>query len=290
MVCDNESFVGHIAARLERTPVVGIGTNLLSLGDGPVDYRFSRMAKALDAERAALFARHGLKASFGLFEVHSDLLNLVLAPKGLVEGWRRPPNVEVVGASLALEARGDEPVDFPWALVASAKPVVYVAMGSLFGRHRPEIIPIVARAAAPLGVQLIIASDAADRLAQAGFPGDIIFTRYAPQLGVLAKASVFVSHGGLNSVVESLYHGVPMLLLPIFAEQPLNAHLMEARGAGIFVEPDDLSVSRCRSALTTLLTASSHRESALRLSSEIRQEDGAAAAATQISGLLASMR
>jgi len=55
---------------------------------------------------------------------------------------------------------------------------------------------------------------------------------FVPQLEVLALADLFLSHGGCNSVNESLYYGVPLLVLPFFGDQPVVAKVIENKKLG----------------------------------------------------------
>ena len=57
-----------------------------------------------------------------------------------------------------------------------------------------------------------------------------------PQLELLPKCSVFVTHGGMNSVQESLYFGVPMVVVPQQAEQRFNGRQVVRHGAGLLLE------------------------------------------------------
>jgi hypothetical protein len=51
-------------------------------------------------------------------------------------------------------------------------------------------------------------------------PGSPLVVEYAPQLELLAKARLTITHGGLNTVLDSLSHGVPLVAIPITYEQP----------------------------------------------------------------------
>jgi UDP:flavonoid glycosyltransferase YjiC (YdhE family) len=68
-------------------------------------------------------------------------------------------------------------------------------------------------------------------------PADAVLCRYAPQLPLLSRVDVVVSHGGANSVVETLRHGLPLLLLPLCNDQHLQARFLDACGAGRVVDP-----------------------------------------------------
>ena len=63
-------------------------------------------------------------------------------------------------------------------------------------------------------------------------PPNIHIYQTVPQLQVLSIADVFVTHGGMNSISESLVHGVPMVVIPFASDQPVNARCVEKLGLG----------------------------------------------------------
>ena len=63
-------------------------------------------------------------------------------------------------------------------------------------------------------------------------PSNIHVYSSVPQLEVLCIADVFVTHGGMNSISEALVHGVPMVVIPFMADQPVNARQVETLGLG----------------------------------------------------------
>ncbi|MEK9169176.1 MAG: macrolide family glycosyltransferase, partial [Patescibacteria group bacterium] len=64
-------------------------------------------------------------------------------------------------------------------------------------------------------------------------PNNFYVDEYLPQLQILKKANLFLTHGGMNSINESLYYGVPMIVFPQMLEQKANAYRIEELGAGI---------------------------------------------------------
>lgn len=69
-------------------------------------------------------------------------------------------------------------------------------------------------------------------------PENVILRAAVPQLELLAKCSAFVTHGGANSVHEALLFGVPLVVVPIFGDQPSNGEQVQGNGAGVcFKDP-----------------------------------------------------
>src|SRR5262249_58747608 len=85
-----------------------------------------------------------------------------------------------------------------------------------------------AEACAGLDLQLVISLGGGQDPALLGdLPGDPVVVGYAPQLELIRRAALTISHGGLNTALESLEWGVPMVVLPVAYDQPGGG----ARGA-----------------------------------------------------------
>ena len=76
---------------------------------------------------------------------------------------------------------------------------------------------------------------------------------HVPQIEVLQRATAFVSHGGMNSVNESLSHGVPMLVIPQMGEQMIIGRRVEELGAGLYIEKAEVTADKLREGVRRLL-------------------------------------
>jgi UDP:flavonoid glycosyltransferase YjiC (YdhE family) len=83
---------------------------------------------------------------------------------------------------------------------------------------------------------------------------------WAPQLAVLRRARVMLTHGGINSVKECIWSGVPMLVLPLADDQPGNGARVAYHGLGACEDPRTLSARRLLQRLEMLLEAPAFRE------------------------------
>lgn len=286
MALDGMQYAAVLAAHEARIPWAGV-SSALSLLEPMSDYGLRRNVRALAGDRQALFARHGFDARFRNCECLSPRLNIIFSTEVFLgPDADLPPATHLVGPSVPPEPRGDE-VDFPWERLGN-KPVVYVSFGSQIS-WQPELFRTLTEAAAPLGVTVVLS---AGELAGTDFarslPGDVVAMPYVPQRQLLARASAFVSHGGANSVMEALTAGVPMLLLPVCNDQPIQAHFLTRSGAGLALEPRTLTVDACRAALRQLLEPGTPlRERVATISASYRARDGARRAAELIAGLAA---
>ncbi|MCC6233444.1 MAG: glycosyl transferase family 1 [Verrucomicrobiales bacterium] len=185
--------------------------------------------------------------------------------------WVRPTN------------RGE--VAFPFERL-DGRPLIYASMGTLQNRIA-SVFRTIAGACDGLGAQLVIAQGARDAEPLGELPGNPIVVGFAPQLALLKRASLVITHAGLNTALETLAHGVPMVAIPVANDQPGVAARLRAAGAGELVPFSRLSVGRLRAAVARVLSVPTYRESAQRLAREIGRRDGASWAADVIEESLA---
>lgn len=114
--------------------------------------------------------------------------------------------------------------------------------------------------------------------------------RFVPQPELLERAALFVTHGGMNSVNEALYAGVPVLVVPQGADQPQVARRVTELGAGLTVRPEAATEAATEAAVHALarrlLTEPRFREAAGALRTAQRQAGGHLRAADEIEALL----
>jgi MGT family glycosyltransferase len=110
-------------------------------------------------------------------------------------------------------------------------------------------------------------------------PGNPIVVSYAPQLELLQKATLTITHAGMNTTVESLTKGVPMAAIPVANDQPGVAARIAYTGVGEVVYLKELSVSQVRSAIETVLTQDSYKQRAIALQDTIARSGGVKKAA-----------
>ncbi|XP_075401056.1 UDP-glucuronosyltransferase 2B31-like [Tenrec ecaudatus] len=92
--------------------------------------------------------------------------------------------------------------------------------------------------------------------------------KWLPQNDLLGhpKTKAFITHGGTNGIYEAIYHGIPMVGMPMFADQADNIVHMKAKGAAVSVDIDTLTSTDLLNALQTVVSDPSYKENAMRLS------------------------
>jgi zeaxanthin glucosyltransferase len=110
---------------------------------------------------------------------------------------------------------------------------------------------------------------------QIGFlPSKTILVEQAPQLELLKRALVCITHGGLNTVLESLAQGVPQVAIPVTVDQPGIAARIAEKKTGLFVPLKELTVPRLTLLIDEVLRNSEYRENANRLRQAIANTNG----------------
>jgi MGT family glycosyltransferase len=105
-------------------------------------------------------------------------------------------------------------------------------------------------------------------------PSNTIVVRRAPQMELLKRAALCITHAGLNTVLESLGQGVPMVAIPVGYDQPGVAARIAHHGVGKFLDVEDLAVERIRPLIEEVLDNSSYRDKARWFQKVIAQTSG----------------
>ncbi|XP_072797049.1 UDP-glucuronosyltransferase 2B31-like isoform X5 [Vicugna pacos] len=92
--------------------------------------------------------------------------------------------------------------------------------------------------------------------------------KWIPQNDLLGhpKTKAFITHGGTNGIYEAIYHGIPMVGIPLFADQPDNIAHMMAKGAAVRLDFNKMSTTDLLNALKQVINNPSYKQNAMRLS------------------------
>jgi zeaxanthin glucosyltransferase len=173
------------------------------------------------------------------------------------------------------------PTPFPWERL-DGRPIIYVSLGTL-QNGRFDLFQSITAACVGLPAQVVISHGgglAAAEVAALG-TGPVV-VNYAPQLELMSRATLTITHAGLNTVLDSLSHGVPVLMIPITYEQPAIARRVEQAGAGLSVTLSKARPERLRRKVLQTLHHSSFRKSATRIRDHIQISGGVSRAADVI--------
>jgi UDP:flavonoid glycosyltransferase YjiC (YdhE family) len=215
----------------------------------------------------------GLRAELGLApdpegERLSSLPYLTLVPEALED-----PHAPVSRSAWRFREADDERrarSSAPWA--QTEEPLVYVTFGSV--APTMEFFPGVYRAAidalSVLPVEVLVTVGRDRDPAELGpLPTNVHAERWVPQRDVMPHADAMVCHGGSGTVTMGLVAGVPMAVVPLFADQPYNAERIAAIGAGIALDGGPEAIANLRDAVSRLLVDPAYRANAAAAAQEI---------------------
>jgi zeaxanthin glucosyltransferase len=177
-------------------------------------------------------------------------------------------------------------VEFPWDRL-TGQPIVYVSMGTLQNGVTETFRAIAASAKRLKHLQFVLAIGNQITPEQIGETASNVLTvTYAPQIELLKRSSLCITHAGLNTVLEALGFGVPLLAIPITNDQPGVAARIAHKEVGLVISQDNLSSSDLPALITQAVEDSRIRANARRLSQAISRTDGLAVAAGLIENAL----
>ncbi len=224
----------------------------------------------------------------GLFHHIFDLaqnegdLNLVFLPRSYQPFNNRiKQTFRFVGASVP-EGRDRNDLD----LQKNGRPLIYISLGTVHNM-RDTFYRQCLQAFAGSPYLVVMSVGQQTDIAQLGpLPENFIVRNRVAQLEVLKQADLFISHGGMNSINESLYFGVPLLMVPQQDEQLFNARRVARFGAGSYLDAKAITPDELRKQAQRLLADPSFRHHAQELSRDSRAGGGYQAAADHILNFL----
>ena len=307
IVCDQTEAAGGLVARHLGMPYVSVA-NALPLNREPsvpppfTPWRYNT-------------SRWGIERNGGGFRVSDVIMRRVGSTiASYAEGWKLGPlrTIEdcaspfgqisqlVAGLDFPREnlpdsvhyvgpLRGGEPIPPGFAMPAGdGRPLGYASLGTLQG-SRAGLFRRIADSAARSGLHLVLAHGGGLRDDQVrALPGRPAAFAFVPQGKVLAHARVAILNGGLNTVLDALAAGVPIVVVPVAFEQGAIAARLERSGAGAVVSRRFLSAMRLARGIRQVMANPSYAQAAGRLKAEIAQAGGVTLAADIVDAVAAT--
>jgi MGT family glycosyltransferase len=241
--------------------------------------------------RRQLLREHGRESLPGvLFPCVGDL-NVVFTSRALQPDTSFiDERFRFVGPSIDPDTRAQD--DFPFERL-DGNPITYISLGTI---HSDPIAQhdFYERAfeafAAHQGQFILSAGRDTEVSSLPDAPPNFIVRKSVPQLELLKHVDVFVTHGGMNSLHESLYFGVPLVIVPQQMEQFANALQMKRTGAGIVIGDTPpygrVTARELRAAVDQVLADPSYKQRAHTIGQSLRNAGGYSRAVDEIEALL----
>ena len=224
---------------------------------------------------ALLRAEYGL-ADDGLAMLHRHL-TLVPVPPSFRDPLDPVPSTARYVRPAVLN--GDQSSD--WRPHATAGPPrVYFTLGTIFHQESGDLFQRVLSGLSSLPAEIVVSVGNEIDPAELGpQPPNVHVERFVDAGSTLSRCDLVVSHAGSGTVVGALAFGLPQVLLPLGADQPLNADRCIALGVAVVLNASTANGQEIRHAVRTVLEDRSFQINALRVRDEIRSLPGTAQAA-----------
>ncbi len=180
------------------------------------------------------------------------------------------------------DGEGRRAIPFPWNEL-DGRPLVYVSFGTLVnGQGRLYRTVLEALAGMP-DLQVVVSTGGGvvtEDLRK--ISPHAILLEQVPQLALLKRSALCLTHGGLNTVLEALAQGVPLVAIPIGFDQPGVAARIVYHKLGEFIEVDDLTTQGLSAVIRKVVDQSEYRDNARRFQQIISKEQGLDVAAKAV--------
>jgi len=181
---------------------------------------------------------------------HKEDLNIIYIPRSFqMQGESLGEEYRFVGPSIGPRC---ESSTFPFEQL-SKRPVVYITLGTVYN-YSPDFFKTCFAAFANQPWQIVIATGRPlEQLHLGPIPANVMVCSYVPQLEVLQRTAVMISHGSMTTVMEAISRGVPMVVIPQASSQETSARRVAELGLGIALEKDKVTAESLRDAVQQIM-------------------------------------
>ncbi|WP_040948949.1 macrolide family glycosyltransferase [Gorillibacterium massiliense] len=178
---------------------------------------------------------------------------------------------------------GSRAIQEPFDLAElKGKNPIYISLGTVFNRAI-DFYKLCFEALGNTDHLIVMSIGDKTQISELGeIPSNIIVKNYVPQTEVLQYTKLFITHGGMNSAHEGLYYGVPLIVIPQSADQPVIAGQVAKLGASLILQMQNLTANQVREAVDHVLNHSSFEKAARSLSESFRKSGGSHQAVDEI--------
>jgi UDP:flavonoid glycosyltransferase YjiC (YdhE family) len=259
IVCDEIDFGAMVAAERHELPYATV----LVIAAGSF-VRKDVVGEPLNELRA----EHGLPLDLELAMLSRYLVLSPFPPSYRDPAFPLPATAHAIRPHTIGRVRSDSPP--PWNVSLPGAPTVYFTLGTVFNVESGDLFERVLAGLRELPINVIATVGREIDPAELGpQSANIHITRYIPQSSILPHCSLVVSHGGSGSVMGTLAHGLPMVLTPMGADQPLNAARCADLGVARVLDALEATPNSVREAVSTVLARPAYCLAAERMRDEI---------------------
>jgi len=293
VICyDNFAAIGPMLAAKLDVPLVGLMPSMafsehysirdaVVRGGMPADEQLDKGMVAFAESQAAFWASLGLDESAERIRANGPAapLNLVFVPRDFqIAGDSFDHRYRFLGPALGSRADAQG-----WQPPADGSPVLFISLGTAFN-DRPDFFDRCIEAFGDSRWHVVMSVGNKVDLPEA--PANFEVAPHFPQPAVLAAATAFLSHTGMNSTLESLYYGVPLVSVPQMFEQTVNGQRAVELGMGRQLDPEAITAQLLRDTVEEVATDPVIRANVTKFGEQLRAVNGPALGADALEELL----
>ncbi|CAH0548077.1 unnamed protein product [Brassicogethes aeneus] len=302
MIIENKTPLTYFGGLVNKAPIIGVSSMsgwptvhdalgnpihpvlspnfLLTIGDNPTfierlsSVTYNIVCRFLiyyyDLPRSNKIARKYFGSNVASLDEVERNMSLGLFTKNFVTNGVTPVVPSAVEVSfMNIKPKQDLPEDIQEFMDKSKKGIVFLSLGSFITNFNLTEQKVILNSVLELPYDVLWKSDTSEQL-----PSNIMVKNWFPQQDLLGhpKLKVFVTQGGLHSIEEALYNAVPMVLLPVIADQGQNSKRVVSKGLGKML--DIMTVSKDILVKTVIEVAedNKYKEAALNISKILKDE------------------
>ncbi|MCP1427464.1 MGT family glycosyltransferase [Paenibacillus sp. DS2363] len=161
-----------------------------------------------------------------------------------------------------------------YAVSDGVKTLIYISMGTIFNGQN-DFYQICFDALKELDAVIVMSVGKKTDLSEIGpVPDNFLVRNYVPQLEILRRASIFVTHAGMNSTNEAIYFNVPLVMIPNAIDQPMIADRAIELGVGVRLNNKDLTSGELQAAVKKVLQKKSYALNTHKVGQSLRNAGG----------------
>jgi UDP:flavonoid glycosyltransferase YjiC (YdhE family) len=240
----------------------------------------------------ALRSEHGLPADPHLAMLHRYLTLVPIPPSYRTPEDPLPATARhIQSAALDKRSSADTPDQstlrtLDWLAARPGRPTIYFTLGTIFHQESGDLFPRILAGLTGLDANIAVTvGHEIDPTELGPQPETVHIERFIPQDALLPHCDAVISHAGSGSVIGSLAFGVPLVLLPIGADQPLNADRCDALRVAKVLDPITADTAAVSAAMTSVLNDPPFRQAARQLQEEASAQPTADTAASWVARL-----
>ena len=279
IIHDSMFGCGHLLAQILKLPAISSCTSFAQ-SKSSFDNMFEQLSKKTPGETYAEYQRLtvGLEDKYGIvirspYEVFCNPapLTIVYTTREFQpSGEDFDETYKFVGPSISSRVTQE---NFDLAEI-NGKNTIYISLGTVFNQAI-NFYKLCFEAFANNNHTVVMSIGEKTRASDLGeIPKSFIVKKYVPQTEVLKYTKLFITHGGMNSVHEGLYNGVPLIVIPQSADQPVIAGQVANIGVGIQLQMKNLTANQLREAADHVLNNRSFHEAVSNIKESFQKSGG----------------